>query len=1141
MMYLKNENNLEPLFQVLRAIGIEETVLDIGRQYLNTEQPRNNALLDKIKPRLVKGISRSHTEELNKWVKRNLLHGKNEELAERYVLYIHAVAGSSCDHLGLYACVDVQEQRGTILRILRSRYGERAEAAVYAIDIARLCNHSWGWLHTLTPTPEVCMEAMAFSQEGTADLLLCTYALSGMPLPEKKKGMAALFSKEKTDPRAVKLTDRILGYWNMRSSFSANSHAFLLLLIATAAGASYSESLAGLLQNNAQGYAAAMAEKILFMPISAEHLLDVIESTPGAVTKDYILYIASAHNSRILQNREKPPLDVDARLKKLAGEFTDDYRQAMQKCENPGVALHMEQLLLSVDSNQARDGMDLKVLTQKRCAEIISADYPIQKAEICNYLMGETGMDSLLAIRSRLPQPVNTWSGKSCNYIAAYGMDAFAERCICFHAAVNSSYEYAMRRVPGFGVKGQEAAFLRALMHQQMPCDLILNACGQAVAGCYDYNNARSDMSGKMVSILKEQAAEIASCEVKKLPAEARVLYLRILARADAQTYRMQLLALADDASKAVREQLQKVLALQTDWKEDITALLFGKKVAKRELALQVIAAQGADNYHDALVQALEMEKSASLKKQIGTLLGMEMEAAAPQQNTGSDLVRELTKGNKAKKLVWLFDSGFTPVHTSDGSEAETQYLQALLLCYANMAVPGINADGGMLAASLQPADLERFALEVLGKWLDQGASAKQKWVLSFSAVHGGTEVLDTLQHYIRIWPEQARGAIAAEAVRALALNGSSRALMAVDSISRKCRNKMVRSAASEALSSAARALGITTEELADRIVPDLGFDERMCRVFDYGTRQFRVYLTPALELEIYEGESKRRTLPKPGVKDEPEKAEAAVSAFKDMKKQMKTVIASQKQRLEYVLMCDRKWSTEGWKRLFVANPVMHSFAIGLIWGLYEDGRLQESFRYMEDGSFTTAQEEELELPEQAQIGLVHPIELPPEQCAAWTEQLSDYEITQPFPQLGRPVYVVTKEEGKSTELRRFAGIEINSLTLLGRMQKYGWYKGAAMNAGFFEEFYRKDISGREITPDGKETLSGSGAVLKFSGADISDYYAEDVTVGTVQFFSVQDGRQPIPLQEVERRYFSEIVAQLTAALGTKDAPEASE
>ena len=50
------------------------------------------------------------------------------------------------------------------------------------------------------------------------------------------------------------------------------------------------------------------------------------------------------------------------------------------------------------------------------------------------------------------------------------------------------------------------------------------------------------------------------------------------------------------------------------------------------------------------------------------------------------------------------------------------------------------------------------------------------------------------------------------------------------------------------------------------------------------------------------------------------------------MKKQMKATVANQKLRLEQALSVERKWKAEDWRALFVKNPVMHQFAIGLIW-----------------------------------------------------------------------------------------------------------------------------------------------------------------------------------------------------------------
>lgn len=205
----------------------------------------------------------------------------------------------------------------------------------------------------------------------------------------------------------------------------------------------------------------------------------------------------------------------------------------------------------------------------------------------------------------------------------------------------------------------------------------------------------------------------------------------------------------------------------------------------------------------------------------------------------------------------------------------------------------------------------------------------------------------------------------------------------------------------------------------------------------------------------------------------------------------------------------------------------MHQFAIGLIWGIYENGDLRATFRYMEDGSFNTVDEEEYELPAEGMIGLVHPIELDAETLALWKEQLSDYEITQPVPQLDREIFKLTKAEEQENELTRFGGKLLNGLSLSGKLQGMGWYRGSVQDAGVYSTFYRED--------------GELGVELEFSGSYVGDEN-EEVTVygasfykaGTVQRGSyVYDTIKPenlYPLGKIKPRYFSEIVLQLTKA-----------
>ena len=341
--------------------------------------------------------------------------------------------------------------------------------------------------------------------------------------------------------------------------------------------------------------------------------------------------------------------------------------------------------------------------------------------------------------------------------------------------------------------------------------------------------------------------------------------------------------------------------------------------------------------------------------------------------------------------------------------------------------------------------------------------------------------------------------------------------------------------------------------------MPSLGFDEHMERRFDYGNRSFTVTITPALEMEIYDESGKKlKNMPAPGTRDDAEKAAASYAEFKEMKKQMKATVSSQKQRLEMALSAERLWTVPAWQELFVHNPIMHQFAIGLIWGVYEEHKLVRSFRYMEDGSFNTEDEEEYILPGaqldqsesapqgqpgtlQGQIGLVHPIELSRESLETWQQQLEDYEILQPIEQLNREVYRLTQEEQECKSLERFGGMLINDLSLGGKLAALGWYRGSVLDAGGFYTYYREDVSlglGAELHFSGSFVGSGSMGGEEVTVYDVRFYKAGTIERGSYSYDAVE-GEKRIPLKDIPPRYFSEIVWQLTkATASSKDRNE---
>lgn len=658
-------------------------------------------------------------------------------------------------------------------------------------------------------------------------------------------------------------------------------------------------------------------------------------------------------------------------------------------------------------------------------------------------------------------------------------------------------------------------------------------------------DTASMQLSNRMVDVVKKQDVsfyqerkEIYLFERKEELLSAyqetnvvgRMFVLKLLAD-HAEENKKAILAFSKDSSKIVREALLEVLYQHTDWEEEIKLFLEAKKATEREVGIRVLAHWGIEKYQKELEQVLEKEKNSKISGLLAELLQLEQEEEKKEKVfTREDLVKECHKGGRACSLSWAYQTPFSVVHKKNKEEASKEYLQAIFLCYSAMRPCGVSSNAAFLAEELQAAEFAVYVNELFDKWIEAGAEAKKRWVLYAASIHGGIGIIKKLQHQIQEWPKYARGTIASEAVQALALNPDPQALLIVDGIARKFKFKQVKAAAGKALDFAAIQLGLEREELEDRIVPDLGFNAQMERVFDYGERSFTVTITTALEIEVLDEKKKKlKNLPAPGKKDDPEKAALAYKTFKQMKKQIKTEISSQKARLDWALSSERVWSVEAWEALFVKNPLMHPFAIGLIWGVYQDGELLQSFRYMEDGTFHTEEEEEFLLSKEGKIGLVHPIELSEESKTAWKEQLEDYKIVQPIVQLERNIFYLTEEEKASRSLERFGGYIVNDLSLSGKLQSFGWYQGSITDVGKIYTFYRED------------TKIGYGVELHFSGSFVGGGDTKDVTLYDARFYKAGkidrsnysyeelelEFEKGLLLSEIPKRYFSEIVLQL--------------
>jgi hypothetical protein len=508
------------------------------------------------------------------------------------------------------------------------------------------------------------------------------------------------------------------------------------------------------------------------------------------------------------------------------------------------------------------------------------------------------------------------------------------------------------------------------------------------------------------------------------------------------QEYALSLLA---HRSKQVRDvAIEWLLPQGETLLGQVGPLLAEKSAYTRLAAVEMLARLGGEQARGLLATQREAEKAISVKQAIVDAIGLAEPPADLDASTAiATFLAEAAKNGKKSPLRWYAAEEPTGLLWANGEAVPVSVVYYLLTSQARMRQMQLEMNVRRMLQWLDTGTTGALALTLFTGWAKQGGSARETWCLPLVAALGDDRLVQLLRRQIdTLRKKSRRRTLGPKAVQTLALIGSDLALTEVSDLARHAQNGPVQQAAHEAFAEAAQRLGLTQEELADRIAPRLGLNEQGEHILDFGPRQFSARVAFDLTLHLKDSSGKRlNLLPRPNARDDAAKVATAQAAWQVLKKNLAPAVKIQAERLENALSTQRAWSVERWRELFLRHPLLRAFAINLVWGVLDGGRTGYDliFRPLEDGSLTNADDDACALPAEGQIRLVHPIELDEETRSAWLQHLADYEITPPFPQLNRPGITLDEATGDGIWWKQYQGYRVPGKLIKEQYQRRGW------------------------------------------------------------------------------------------------------
>ncbi|MFC4256600.1 DUF4132 domain-containing protein [Altererythrobacter xixiisoli] len=579
------------------------------------------------------------------------------------------------------------------------------------------------------------------------------------------------------------------------------------------------------------------------------------------------------------------------------------------------------------------------------------------------------------------------------------------------------------------------------------------------------------------------------------------------------QRYFAKLLDIAVAERRPLRRQAVALLRGARDLVTRIEALLDDKRQQVRISAAIWLADIRFTTSETALRKRLKKEKNDPVRAAlIESLqrLGFDLSDVIGPATLIAEAEAALAKG--APELpAWLTAHGLPPLHFRDGSTVPPMLLQHWLALAIRLKDPAASGQFGIYLDQLLPQDARTLSNRVLDAWIafDTQASSLEDatayaqanyqqyhaWAYNPNKtaelrdqviahlirektgelINSGSDTKGVLALACRADPVFAANRVrwflkhhgrrsnqAMALLEALAGIGHPTALQVVIAASARLKQKSTQARAAEIAERYAEDRGWSFDELADRTVPTAGFDDDGVIELPCGEdgRVYTARLDAMLAIHLFNPDGKPvKTLPA----GTDEASRAAKKALSAAKKELTQIIELQGSRLFEAMCVERAWAVADWQLAFRDHPVMRRLVERLVWqGLDADGNALALFRPTQEGDYTDAADNPVDVARFAQVRLAHGALTDAAECAAWTAHLKDYEITPLLAQFDTLRLPLSAQQGEEETITDRLGWKADSLTFRGVAEKRG-YERIMRDGGGCNE-YQKSFPSHGIT-----------------------------------------------------------------------------